>query len=239
MKYLYIGLFLACTVVVISVGVGGYRFVRRKLFEAKSFLGSNIIKEGLELHNEIAASTPKSVSGMTKIYLPRILEDFPDFDYGYFRQLTENTIQNIFCFINGENVDFPEYFADSLKEQIEQKVKDLRKIGTEDRYENIRIHKTEIMKYEKNSRMYAITFQSAFEYIISGRKQQARYNIELAYIQDEEKAKKIRLGPILSTNCPNCGAPVKAVHTNCEYCGSLLTAINIRTWKYIRFYEVY
>ena len=120
MKYLYIGLFLACTVVVISVGVGGCRFIRRKVFEAKSFFGSNIIKEGLELHNEIAASTPKSVSGMTKIYLPRILEDFPDFDYGYFRQLTENTIQNIFCFINGENVDFPEYFADSLKEQIEQ-----------------------------------------------------------------------------------------------------------------------
>ena len=95
------------------------------------------------------------------------------------------------------------------------------------------------MKYEKNSGMYAITFQSAFEYIISGRKQQARYNIELAYIQDEEKAKKISPGPILSTNCPNCGAPVKTVHTNCEYCGSLLTAINIRTWKYIRFYEVY
>ena len=85
--------------------------------------------------------------------------------------------------------------------------------------------------------MYTITLQSAFEYVLSGKKVQSRLNLELAYIQDEEKSKEQGAEQVLGSVCNNCGAPVKAIQSNCEYCGSLLTKINIRSWKYIRFYE--
>jgi len=239
MNYIQIALIVLATTVVVVGGIKIGRRVRYKISRVKYFLRNLIMNRGLQtIQNEIIEDTPKSVSGMTKIYLPKILKDFPDFDYGYFRQLTENTIKHIFSSVNNGTLGSFEYAADSFKEQVNLKIKERLDLKNTGKYTNIKIHKTEITNYEKSSGMYTITFQSAFEYVLSGDKIQSRYNVELSYIQDEDKAIELGAEKVLSSVCNNCGAPVKAIQSNCEYCGSLLTKINIRSWKYIRFYEV-
>ena len=124
-----------------------------------------------------------------------------------------------------------------MKKQVKLKIKENLNTGKNEKFRNVVIHQTEIMNYTKNNGLYTITFQSAVEYVLSERKVQTKYDVELAFIQDEEKFSAQEAGSVLSTTCPNCGGPVKVKQNNCEYCGSLLTAINIRSWKYVRYKE--
>ncbi len=238
MDYIYIGLIAVAAIVVIVGGVKIVRRIRYKIYRVNNFFGNLLLKNGMELQNEIIEETPKSVSGMTRLCLPRIIKDFPDFDYTYYRQLTENLIKGIFNSINICSTTNLDNAADSLKEQIEIKIKEKLATGIDEKYRDVIIHRTEIMNYTCENGLYTITFQSAVEYVLAERKVQTKYNVELAYIQDEDKFSKQETGGILSATCPNCGGPVKVRQNNCEYCGSLLTAINIRSWKYIRYKEI-
>lgn len=69
-------------VVCISCGAGyaAYRIVREKLRRlSRMAFGTDSITEGLEQQAKELAVTPKSVSAMTRIFLPQIQRDFPDF----------------------------------------------------------------------------------------------------------------------------------------------------------------
>ena len=76
-------------VVCISCGAGyaAYRIVREKLRRlSRMAFGTDSITEGLEQQAKELAVTPKSVSAMTRIFLPQIQRDFPDF---HIEQFTE------------------------------------------------------------------------------------------------------------------------------------------------------
>ena len=71
--------------------------------------------------------------------------------------------------------------------------------------------------------------------IVRGRKdlrEQAKYNVEVMYIQDREMVENMDdMG--LAMTCPHCGAPLpKLGAKKCEYCDSPVVEFNIRTWNF-------
>ena len=117
-------------------------------------------------------------------------------------------------------------------------------------FHNIRLHRTEIHQYRKNKGRVSIVFQSAVEYIhyveekgtlIKGKKdmqEQAKYNIEVVYIQDQDMVENIN-EMALGLHCPNCGAPITGLGAKiCEYCDSPIVEFNLRTWNFSRVKEL-
>ena len=191
---------------------------------------------------------PKSLGGMTSIYLPQILRDFPEFNWREFCARAENMLLSAFAAIQNQNAGLLREASGTVREQVENKIQSDRENGITEIYERARIHRTEIARYEKKNGTCMITLQSAVEYlhysnkggkVIKGdekRLTQTRYNTELMYIQD---AGKFGEADACGVNCPNCGAPVTSLGAkHCEYCGAALTPVNVNVWSLERFYEV-
>jgi len=67
---------------------------------------------------------------------------------------------------------------------------------------------------------------------------QAKYNIDLIYIQDRNLVNN-ELDQALGLNCPNCGAPISSLGAKvCEYCGTPVIEINIHVWSFSDIEEV-
>ena len=195
------------------------------------------------------ATTPKSVSGMTSILLPRIQADFPDLNYSEFKSKVENMLRSALEAITCSNISLLTDVSADLRDQIRLKISDNEAQGIKENFSDIKIHKTEITDYKKTGGTCVITLQTAIGYIhykkkngdiISGSDslpKQSRYNTELVYVQDADLAGD-RL-KALGVNCPNCGAPVKSIGAKvCPYCGSGIKEINIRVWTLNRYYEL-
>lgn len=243
MIFVVLGIFAAFAV----AAVIGVCVIRNKLrgFSRQVF-GTDTIAEGLNRQADLAAETPKSVSGMTRLFEPQIRRDFTDFSWEEFKHRAENQLVSSLLAISGEHMDGLSDVSLEIRQQIENHIADNQAAGIEENFREIRIHQTEIADYRKEKGTCAITIQSAVEYyhdrvkkgqIGEGkavRKTQTKYNLELLYIQDSDVA-----GTAIGTRCPNCGAPVRNLGTMvCEYCGSAVTPINIKVWSLHKFYEV-
>lgn len=235
--------------VLAAAGYGIYAAVRRKLREiSKAAFGTDSLVEGWNRQADELAAAPKSVSGMTKVYAPRIQKDFPDFNMEEFRNLAENMLISALTAISAGDISLLEESVPEVRQQVNIKITGNQQAGIREIYERIRIHQTEITSYVKKQGTCMITFQSALEYLYYKEKDgvfldgdkvrltQTKYNVELMYIQDadltgEETAK--------GTTCPNCGAPVTNLGAMyCEYCGLAVTVVNRKVWQLHQFYEV-
>lgn len=210
----------------------------RNLVNQFKNLGVNFEEQEREME-----MTPKSVNAMTSVYLPRIQEDFPEFNYFEFKAKAENMMKSAFNAISTEDIACLENASVDLTSQIKIAIETNRANQMKETYRDIEIHRTEIKNYRKNAGTCIITLQSSVGYIhymtsssgeiVKGsdsRMFQTRYDIDLMYVQDitmvEDK------GTAISNTCPNCGAPIKMLgEKNCPYCGSGLEGINIHTWS--------
>lgn len=201
-----------------------------------------------EQQADILAETPKSVSGMTRIFEPQIRRDFPDFNLVQFKNKVENMLVMSLQAITEEKVDSLVEVSEELRTQVANRIANHHTENIREIYSQIKVHRTEIANYEKKQGTCVITFQSAVEHyhyqekdgvVIFGekeRKEQTKYNTELVYIQDEKLAGS---GTAQGTTCPNCGAPItKLGAMYCEYCGLAVTPINLKVWTLHHFYEV-
>lgn len=133
--------------------------------------------------------------------------------------------------------------------QVENQILANEQAGIRETYRQVKIHQTEIARYEKKQGKCIITLQSAVEHyhykekdgkLLEGDRElpeQTKYNTELMYVQD---AKAANLDRSLGMTCPHCGAPVTMLGENrhCEYCGSPVIPVNIQVWNLQRYYEV-
>lgn len=240
---------LVIAAVVFAGGGIAVTSVKRRLeqFSTAAF-GTKSLAEGVERQADLLAETPKSVSGMTRIFAPQIARDFPDFQVEQFRNKAENLLTRALQAVSEENADLLGEVSPELRRQVENQIRDNCAAGIREVYAQIRIHRTEIADYRKAGGMCIITFQSAVECyhykeqngaVTEGdreRKTQTKYNTELMYIQDERLAKTDNA---VGTTCPNCGAPVITLgNMRCEYCGLAVTPLNIKVWTLHRYYEV-
>lgn len=247
MKWIIISVIVALTVLVFY----GIYSVRRKIRTvSKSFFGTDSFIEGYKNQKEILSDEPKSVSGMTRIYLPMIMKDFPEFNYDEFKTKAENMLMSAFDAITNENKDLVMNGSKDIIHSVSLIICNNINSGYKETYKNVKIHQTEICGYKKMNGTCVITLQSAVEYfhyiekedkLMTGDKQlkeQTRYNTDIVYIQDVSKLEGESQTAFVGAVCPNCGAPVSSLGNKyCEYCGSEIKTVNVNVWainKYIK-----
>ena len=238
-------IFLILLLIVILAVFCGILYVRHKAKEfSRTIFGTEDLSDGIRQMKREYASTPKSVSGMTNLLLPKIVSDFPDFEYDEMKERAENTLTQYLRAVTQKNTAVLTDGNTELKQQLENHIQMLSIKGLWEHFDQIKIHRTAIHQYKKADGRCIITFQSAlecFHYItdtssvIEGSKEykyQTKYNTDLIYIQDRNLLEN-ELDHALGINCPNCGAPLSSLGAKkCEYCGTPVIEINIHAWSF-------
>lgn len=252
MKYIPVIVILCLVLAIIAAIYIGVRRLQRKTREfSRAVFGTSDLRQGVEKMKADMATTPKSVSAMTSLLLPKIVKDFPDFEYNEMKERADNVLTSYLRAINDQNAGVLQDGNTELKQQLENRLGMLSGSGRREHYEQIRIHRTEISQYRKTEGRCIITFQSALECfhyvtgedgtVIDGSKEykyQTKYNTDLIYIQDRNLVEN-ELDHALGVNCPNCGAPLSSLGAKmCEYCGSPVIEINIHAWSFSDVEEV-
>lgn len=215
---------------------------------SRGIFGTKSLVEGWNRQAKELATTPKSISGMTRILEPQIQRDFPEFNWIEFKNKAENMLCTSFLAIDREDSSLLKECSEELTKQVESLISQNQAQKIREHYQDIEIHNTEITRYEKKQGTCVITLQSAVGHlhyktkegkVISGDDrltEQTRYNTEILYVQDEKLA---NLDNAVGMTCPHCGAPVTTLGVKrCEYCGSAVTPVNTQVWSLHKFYEV-
>ena len=236
--------------VILASGVILYVKIRRKLrMISRLAFGTDSFIEGIRSQEDRLATTPKSVSGMTSLCLPQIQRDFPEFSLDEFVQRAENQLKASLTAIETQDLGRLSQASQDLKDQISLRIEDGQRRGMREHFQKIKVHRTEIARYQKREGCCVITLQSAVEHEHweegSGGQQpaksgsrmvQTRYNMEFMYVQDPEKLLPGQTAAAVI--CPPCGAPVNRLGSKfCEYCGCGIEPINLRVWSLNRIQE--
>ncbi|MCI7796873.1 MAG: zinc ribbon domain-containing protein [Lachnospiraceae bacterium] len=239
-----LGIVLLVMLCAFIIGAGiSVCYIRRRLKDvSRAAFGTESFLEGVKKQEEQFSETPKSVSGMTELYLQKITKDFPEFSYAEIASRSENLIKEVLAAVERENISGLPEDAGELKRQVRLWIEDNRRQGIREIFQNPVIHKTAIFRYEKRGGMCVLVLQSALEYRYARyrktdenqaeepKKLQTRCSLEWNYIQDVDRVPEEKR--VLASNCPNCGAPIKSLGSRfCEYCGSAVEPVNIRVWS--------
>ena len=134
---------------------------------SRDVFGTENLAEGINRQADLAAETPKSVSGMTRLMEPQIMRDFPEFSWEEFKHRAENMLTSALLAITSGDVTTIVDASDTLKEQIRNRIGDNEASGVKETFEQIKIHQTEISNYHKEKGTCVITIQSSVEYFYS------------------------------------------------------------------------
>lgn len=245
-NYIFIIIILVLVIIIIGLVYWGIRRLQRKLRSlSRSIWGTSSVRQGIDKMQQEYAGTPKSVSAMTGLYLPKITKDFPDFNYDEMKERAENVLCSYLLAINSMNAGMLTDGNEELHNQLENRISILRNSGQREHFENIKIHRTEISQYKKSQGRCSITFQSSIQYyhyvtdhsgsLKRGQRnmyEQSRYDVDLIYIQNRDIVEK-ETDHALGLNCPNCGAPISSLGAkSCEYCGTPVIELNIHAWTF-------
>lgn len=255
MDYIPVIIILILILVIIIAIYCGISYIRNKARNvSRALFGTSDITKAAEQMKQEYSTTPKSVSAMTSLLLPKIVSDFPDFQYDEMKERAENIL---ICYLRAITDRQPALLQDGtteLKNQLTNHIQMLSARDLREHFDQIKVHRTEISQYRKTEGRCIITFQSALEcyhYITnttnpSGTvkegsqkyKYQTKYNVDLIYIQDRNRIEH-ELDNALGVNCPNCGAPLSSLGAKvCEYCGTPVIEINIHAWSFSNIDEV-
>lgn len=246
-----LGLLLA---LVLTVGIGIYLIYRKVHNTVTSYsrllFGTEDPVAGIRKMEMENAGTPKSVSSATSLYLPQIMRDFPEFHYDEMKARAENVLTSYLRGIDGGDASLLTEGTEELREHLRMRIRMLRNRECSERFQRIYVHRTEISQYRREKGRCSVVLQSAVEYVhyveqsgkvVSGRKdlkEQARYNVELVYIQDRDTVENLGDSG-LGLNCPNCGAPLPGLGAKtCIYCDTPVVEFNIRVWNFSAVKEV-
>lgn len=240
-------LFLAA----VAVGYYVYKRIKQKVSGySRMIWGTEDVREGIDRMHQEYATTPKSVSSATSLYLPRITRDFPEFHYEEMKERAENVLVSFLQALDRRDSQLLTEGTVQLKEKLSMQIAMIREQGMQVHYDGIKVHRTEIYQYRREKGRCSVVFQSAVEYVyyaekagevVAGRKElrtQAKYNIQMIYIQDQavvESSGETALG----LNCPNCGGPLTMLGAKvCPYCDSPVVEFNLKVWNFSDVEEV-
>lgn len=233
-------IFLVIVIIAIIIALfilGLFFYIKGKLSNlSNEVFGTTNIIEGFKKQELELSETPKSVSSMDSVLIPKILNDFPYLDINEMKSLAENALINYFKSLEDKKVKTIDNISDKLLIKIEKEINNLNELKC---IKNMNIHRTVITSYENKKGSCIITFQSSLEYILKTEKEkkkiQTRYNTSMIYIYDDSQVKD-KYG--VSLNCKNCGAPIKKLGIKtCPYCGTGIVDYAKKTWKIDDIYE--
>lgn len=232
-------------IVIIAVWIGIYKLKQKTRQFSRQVFGTDSLMEGFEQIEAEYAVTPKSVSAMTSLYLPKITRDFPEFSYDEMKEKAQNVLTSYLLAINDFNPGRLTEGNSELKNKLEHEIAILKNKDQREHFDKIKIHRTEISGYTKKSGRCIITMQTSVQYyhyvtdnsgrVIEGSRDvlfQSKYETDLIYIQDRALVEG-NLGDAEGLNCPNCGAPITNLGSKfCEYCGTGVVTYNIHVWSF-------
>ncbi len=223
--------------VAIVLGIVFIVWRKIKRFEKDSGLKLNADNfiEDLKRSNDVGKN-PASLNGMDKIYLPKILEEYPQFRLASVIPQVETVIK---AYLNSiESKDTAPLkkltISPALIDRAERIIEDLDSRNMNVFYDNVVVHRTVISEYVHEHGMVIIRFQSAVGYlnfardeegkIVSGSDKKAEetvYVVSYARILDSELARQAGVTDVIGLNCPNCGAPLSSANVEkCLFCGT-------------------
>lgn len=117
--------------------------------------------------------------------------------------------------------DFPDFNPTAVYTEAKRELE--RRFGGR---ESFRVHNVVISGYKRSLYEKTVVLQAALQYRENGAVAQKRYVLLYAYLVEKN-------GTVLTSNCPNCGAPISdSTARVCEYCGSLLVNPLGGEWKF-------
>lgn len=175
---------LAAAIVLLAGGTFVWFRIRRQVrMISKAMFGTPSLADGLERQADILAQTPKSVSGMTKLCLPQIEADFPEFHWAQWKQMCENRLMAYLEALSSQDLRVLESgclknpglaaprgektvsaVSEELRKQVELRIEDQKRRGVRENYRQVKIHQTEISRYQKEAGLCMIKLQSSVEY---------------------------------------------------------------------------
>ena len=190
-----------------------YIRARLKNFSRQAFGTDDLGKAVNQIQN--ASEQPRTVHGMTDIYLPAIQRDFPEFDYEVFKSRAQGVLRSYFAAISAKDMGLlNDDCSVSLRNNVYSIIGDLESHGYDRQISEGIFHQTEIARYLKNGATVSIVFNISV----------GHYD----FTQDKD-GKLMSLG----LNCPNCGAPIRNLGQKfCDYCGTGVVEVNTRTWRF-------
>lgn len=243
---------LVLLLAIIIAAYCGYSYLKKRTQQfSREMFGTDDIRQAASQMKKDYATTPKSVSGMTSLLLPKITADFPDFEYNEMKERANNVLTSYLRAVTANKVEMLQDGNTELKNQLRNHIEMLAGKGLNEHFDQIHIHRTEINQYRKTAGRCIITFQSAvecFHYITDSSndikegekeyKYQTKFNTDMIYIQDREKV-ETDLDGVIGLNCPNCGAPLSSLGAKfCQYCGTGILELNIHAWSFSNIDEI-
>lgn len=226
---------LVLIIIILVIGIVCFFYIRNKVrdFSKKVFDTTDII-EGFKKQEIEYQETPKSLSSLDSVYVPKILKDFPNLNIDEMKEIASNCVRNYYNCLNKKEFIELSYGNNNYNNMVTEKINNIR--DKDVTYNNLTIYKTVINSYSNKKGSCIITFQLALSYIDkSNKKVQKRVNVDMIYIYDEVEA-NCEYG--VSLNCQNCGAPIKVLGIKtCPYCGTGVVDYIPKTWKVNNIYE--
>ncbi len=242
------GIIVTCAFIIAAVAAVGIcaLVIRNKVRKfSRNYFGTSNISEAFKEQKANLSETPRSLHGMTNIYLPMIKKDFPEFDYELYRNKAQSLLRSYFTAVESKNQSaLSEECTQNLKNYVQSVIEDLNSRNVTQTFNEVVLHDTQISRYIKDGKTVTILFEISVGYFTyttdeSGKivfgdremKTQTVYEIGLVYVQDIDKLDGFGSG--YGINCPNCGAPIKNLGMKfCEYCGTSVSEVNHRVWNF-------
>ena len=123
MKYLPVIIILLLLLAIVgAVYYLVYRIKQKTQELSRTLFGTSDITKAASQMKQEYASTPKSVSAMTSLLLPKIVADFPDFQYNEMKDRAENVLTSYLRAITERNPSRLTDGTTELKQQLENHV---------------------------------------------------------------------------------------------------------------------
>ena len=236
--------------IILGIAVGVMGFLIFTYFRIKRKINMNLNKFGFSnlssLAEEIrkgeleAKLTPKHVTGMTKLLIPRIVNDFPNFSEKELYNKVETSLLLIF-----NSLESKEFKANDelilIRDKIKEQINDMKNANISVKYDDVKFHEHALKYYNNKDGVLNISVSTSLEYYyekcIDGKvveeykdyKKQTVYTTEFIYVYNPDEIVKSQV--LIGLSCPNCGAPLKDLgYKKCLYCGSGLEDVNLKSW---------
>lgn len=221
----------------------------KKVLRKYGFNNFNYIAQQIKQGEIEERTTAKHTPGMTKLLIPKIVKDFPNFSEKKLFNKVETSLLLIFNSLENKKVSSSEELV-LICEKLREIIRDMETNNISEKYYDIKFHNHAIKYYRKDSSSLNITVSTSLEYFYEKKqddkilkdytkyKKQTLYTVDFIYIIDPSKVSKHQ--NLIGVNCPNCGAPVKDLGNKiCRYCNSGLEDINLKSWHIALYKEEY
>lgn len=172
-------------------------------------------------------AAPRSLSSLESVLLPRVLEDFPEYNRIIIAERVkkdaklyyESGIAGEVLFQEGSSFQFRQSFSAALPAQVKK---------------DVIVHKVALHAYDIRSMDRILTYQAAVQYTdTTDEIRQKRLILKYMAAFTDNPSEEVR-----TYNCPNCGAPLPIIgRKKCQYCGAALKTPAGLGWVLVEAFE--